>query len=386
MAKPAKRNISANGMTIPDWGIIKKDVKPFKNPNGVMMDYKRLLDGALYYVHYEVPGKTLAASFVKYCERFDKKQAALLKVLPEYEFMSAGKFAYLVIKGVEVEDSTLEHLERKYNELVEKANALSKTKRTEAKQKALAPVISIQERMRDQVSNLCAEWDELVDQLCFGKDFDLNKFNPHGQMQAYNSGVIKAAHAKIIKDMYLGQYAEAQEVVEWKDEQIKEGYSYMTAKKRKEFLAFYEKIMVACDTFINTGKAVRKPRKKKPVSKDKVISKLKYKQSEPTIGLASINPVGIIDSNTLWVYNTKSRKLGCYVADSMGQVLGIKGTTIIGFDPKKSLQKTVRKPEILKNADKLPRTKFQKLFDEIRATETAMNGRINEHTILIKTF
>lgn len=381
----AKRNLSANGMSIPEWGLVKKDIKPFKNSSGVLMDYKRLFQSAMYYVHYEVPSKALYDSFIKYCERFDKKKAAVLKVLPEYEFMSAGKYAFLALKGVELEDDTIAHLEKKYKELLVKAEALTKVKTAENKQRVVGPVISIQTRMREQVSDLCGQWDEYVDQLCFGK-FDLSKFDPHSQMQVYNSGVIKAAHAKIIKDMYTGQYEEAKEVVVWKDEQIKEGYAYMTAKMRKDFLAFFEKIMTACDTYINTGKAVRKTRVKKAPSKEKLISKIKYKESEPSIGLASINPLSIIDSNVLWIYNTKNRKLGCYVADSMGQVLSIKGTSIVGFDPKKSVCKTVRKPELLKGAGKLPRTKMQKQFDEIRATETSMNGRLNEHIILISTF
>ena len=381
-----KRNLSINGVSIPEWGLVKKDIKPFKNSNGVLMDYKRLFDSAMYYVHYEVPLKTLVTSFIKYAERFDKKKAANLKVLPDYEFMSIGKYAFMSLKGVEMEDSTHEYLERKYKELLEKAEKVSKAKKVVDSEKVKMPVMSIQDRMREQVNGLCGQWDEYVDQLCFGNDFDLAKFEPHGQMQVHNSGVIKAAHAKIIKDMYWNQYQEAQEVVAWKDEQIKEGYSYMTAKKRKEFLAFYEKIMVACDTFINTGKAVRKPRVKKAPSKEKLVSKIKYKESEPSIGLASVNPLSIIDSNILWVYNTKNRKLGCYVADSMAQVLSIKGTSIVGFDPKKSVCKTVRKPELLKGANKLSRTKIQKQFDEIRATETAMNGRLSEHIILISTF
>ena len=372
-------------MSIPEWGLIKKDVKPFKNAHGVMMDYKRLFQSAMYYVHYEVQTKALTTSFVKYCERFDKKKAALLKILPEYEFMSVGKYSYLALKGVELEEDTIKHIEKKYNELLEKAEVLNKVKIADASQKSSAPVISIQARMREQVSSLCAQWDEYVDELCFAQ-FDLAKFDPYAQMQAHNSGVIKAAHAKIIKEMYEDLYSEAQEVVDWQDEQIKEGYAYMNAKKRKDFLAFYEKIMTACDTFINTGKAVRKPRIKKAPSKEKLVSKIKYKESEPSIGLASINPISIVDSTTLWVYNTKNRKLGCYVADSMAQVLTVKGTSIIGFDPKKSVCKTVRKPEMLKGANKLPRTKIQKQFDEIRATETVMNGRLNEHIILISTF
>ena len=387
MAKSAtKRNLSANGMSVPDWGIIKKDIKPFRTPNGVMMDYNRLFQSAMYYVHYEVATKVLHSSFIKYCERFDKKKAAVLNILPEYEFMSAGKYAYLALKGVELEDTAIAHLEKKYTELLIKAEELSKAKAVEIKQKVSSGiVISIQQRMREQVSDLCGQWDDAVDQLCFGV-FDLAQFDPHTQMQVFNGGVIKAAHAKIIKDMYQSQYEEAKEVVEWTDEQLKEGYSYMTAKKRKEFLAFFEKIMTACDTYINTGKAVRKTRVKKAPSKEKLIAKIKYKESDPSIGLASINPLGIINSNILWVYNTKNRKVGCYVAESMGQVLSIKGASIIGFDPKKSVCKTVRKPEILKGANKLSRTKIQKQFDEINATETAMNGRLNEHIILISTF
>lgn len=384
MAK-AKHNLSFNGMSIPEWSLIKKDVKPFKNHNGVYIDYSRLFKSALYYVHYEVATKALATSFFKYCERFDKKKAALLKLLPEYEFTSVGKYTFLYLKGVELDDTTIAFIERKYNELIDKAEQIDKVKNTDAKQKPAGPVISIQQRMREQVSDLCAEWDEYVDLLCAGK-FDLTKFEPHNQMQIYKSGVIKAAHAKIIKDMYQFEYNQAKQIVEWSDEQIKEGYAYMSAKMRKDFLAFFEKIMTACDTYINTGKAVRKTRVKKAPSKEKLLAKLKYKESDPTIGLASINPLSIINCNTLWVYNTKNRKLGCYVADSMGQVLTVKGTSIVGFDPGKSICKTVRKPEILKGANKLSRTKIQKQFDEIKATETSMNGRLNESIILVSTF
>ena len=94
----------------------------------------------------------------------------------------------------------------------------------------------------------------------------------------------------------------------------------------------------------------------------------------------------MVGATTLWVYNTKNRKLGVYVADSITQVLSVKGASIVGYDANKSTQKTVRKPEKLKGADKLPRTKMQKVYDEIRATETKLNGRLNEHTILLRVF
>lgn len=382
-----RKVLSASGQAEPDWKIIQPGMKPVRI-NGVERDYKHLLWGADSFVHYDVDDKKRLASYFKYCEKnFDKKKAALLKKLPDYTFTTVSKYAYLAERGVGLEESRIAYIAKTFEEFVVKAEALVKQE-TQAKaedtKKAPAVVISIQQRMREQVSELCAEWDNSIDQLCFG-DFDLAAFDPYAQMQSYKNNMIKAAHAKIIKEMYASQYEEAKEVVAWKDEQIKEGYAYMTAKKRKEYLALYEKINIACDTFINTGKAVRKTRKKRAVSKDKVVSKLKYKQSEPSIGLASINPMNILDAQVLWVYNTKNRKLGVYVAQEHHNLM-VKGTTILGYNEKLSIQKTVRKPELLKGADKLARTKFQKLFESFNATETALNGRLNEHTVLVKVF
>lgn len=373
----------------PNWAIIQPDMEPLKL-NGMLKDYKRLLWEAEYYVHYEIATSSFVSAFIKYCEReFDKKEPALLKRLPEYDMTVVGKWAYLAMKGVGLEETKKAFMKQKYEELMVKARVIADAEKKKAaekaKEKSVAVVISIQQRMREQVSDLCAEFDHLVDELCVN-NLAVSDFNPHTMMKVYRAGVIKPAHAKIIREMYEGQYSEAKEIVAWKDEQIKEGYAYMTPKMRKEYLAFFEKIITACDTYINTGKAVRKTRMPKPVSKEKKVAKLKYQVSEPTLGLASVNPIQILDATVLWVYNSKTRKLGCYVAEPASN-LSAKNTSVIGFDEIKSIQKTVRKPEVLlKGIDKLPRTKIQKLFDEIKATETRMNGRLNDTTILLKTF
>jgi hypothetical protein len=65
----------------------------------------------------------------------------------------------------------------------------------------------------------------------------------------------------------------------------------------------------------------------------------------------------------------------------------VKGTTIQDFDEKESVQKTLRKPaEQISNWTGKAKTKFAKSFDELTTTGTKMNGRINEHTILLTTF
>lgn len=382
MAK-SKKKVTESGQSIPDPSVISPDMKPITR-DGIKRGYERLLWEAASYVHYEISDKKLAAEFLKYCAKhFDKKQANTLKKLPDRDFSVIGKYTYLISQGAVLDQTLLDTIQDKFNELVERATKVQEEKKEDTKAKTNTNVISIQDRMREQIEPICGEWNHCVDEIVRG-NLKVKDFDPYKDLQV--NTFVKPAHAKLMRGFYERELAEAQEVVEWKDEDIREAYAYMKASDRKNFLAAIEKIVTACDTIINTGKATRKPRKRKSPDKQKLVAKLKFKESEPDLGLASINPVSILEANTLWVYNTKNRKLGVYVADEMEGPLSVKGTTIQGFDPIKSVQKTVRKPEELKGSDKLSRTKFDKFFKGLTTTETTQNGRINEHTILIKVF
>lgn len=387
MAAKKAKQFSHGGFTIPKWKEINPNEKTV-TVGGIRYDYNRRMKDALFYIHIEVDQKKLAAEFQKYMLKdHDKKEVAMLKNISDYLQAAAGKYAYIANKGGVLSDELTERLEAEYTKLIalaKTATAKAEAEKVVEEEKPRAPVISIQTRMKEQLDELCGQWDEYLD-LILTAQMDIKKFEPYREIQGYNTEV-KPAHAKIIRDQYAANYAEAQLVVEWKDAEIKEAFGHLTAKARKVYLEFFEKINTACDTVINTGKATRKPRVKKAPSKEKLIAKLKYKESEPALGLASINPVEVIGAQQLWVYNAKTRKLGCYYADPLTGPLTVKGTSLVGFDESKSLQKTLRKPEELKGANRLARTKFDKLFDDIKTTDSKMNGRLNEHTILIKVF
>lgn len=329
------------------------------------------------------------AEFLKYCnKKFNKDDVKLLKKLKDWEFTVIGKYTYIIGKGGKLDEELLKRIDGFYEQFLEKAKKIAALEQNEidaTEAKPAAPVVSIQQRMKDQVVDLCGLWDGMIDEICAG-NLTTRKFDAYMDMKR-SAVEIKPAHAKIIKDIYKAEYDEALLVADWKDDEIKEAYSNLNSSKvRKEFVAFFEKLYTACDTVINEGKATRKTRIKKAPSKQKLVEKLKYKDSESTLALASINPLGIIEASKLWVYNTKTRKLGVYVADSLQGPLSVKGTSITGFDPATSTQKTVRKPDVLKGVAKLARTKFDKLYTELTTTETKMNGRTNEHTILVKVF
>jgi hypothetical protein len=76
--------------------------------------------------------------------------------------------------------------------------------------------------------------------------------------------------------------------------------------------------------------------------------------------------------------------LGKYIADEYKE-LGVKGTTITGFNEHTSVQKTVRKPEEkLKEFKAAGKVQLRKFLEDINATDTKMNGRIGEDTVLLK--
>lgn len=67
--------------------------------------------------------------------------------------------------------------------------------------------------------------------------------------------------------------------------------------------------------------------------------------------------------------------------------LTVKGTSIRDFSETSSWQKTLRKPaEQLKLFTGNAKTKYQSAFDDIKATEIKLNGRLNEHIIILKAF
>ena len=246
-----------------------------------------------------------------------------------------------------------------------------------------------------QITDLCGDWDDILDKSIEEEKFNLKAFDPEKDLKVYGGGIVKPAHAKMIKDQYESITEEAKENLAGTCDQLKEAYSFMDKKMKKDYLAFFEKINAACDAIILTGKANRKQRKPRARSKDSIIKKLKFQLNDGALGIASISPTDVVYANELWVYNTKTRKVGVYHAQSKdprglgrpGAGLMIKGTTIQDFDPDLSLQKTLRKPaEQINNWTGKAKTKFAKAFDEVKTTPTKLTGRINDSTILLQVF
>ena len=279
-------------------------------------------------------------------------------------------------------------------------------KEEEEKEKVNVYVPSIQERIRDQA----IEQSEDIDIWLEGWIEDPNSFDPKGFdfKRHFGSKGVTQAHARKLKSFYedtladyddldrmptKGQLAKMSEHDADMWEQLKEGYAHVKKADIKKLRTAISELMVALDFIIDQAKATRKPRKAKPRSADKVISKLKFLKIDEKYKLASINPIDVVGANELWVFNVKTRKLGRYIASSIdpkglgreGTGLSVKGTTIIGFDEKLSVQKTLRKPdEQLKEFKGAGKVALRKFLEDINTTDTKLNGRSNLDTVLLK--
>ena len=88
---------------------------------------------------------------------------------------------------------------------------LSVVEEQQEKKKEKAPRISIQERMLLQITDLCGDWDDILDKSIEEEKFNLKAFDPEKDLKVYGGGIVKPAHAKMIKDQYESITEEAKE-------------------------------------------------------------------------------------------------------------------------------------------------------------------------------
>ena len=367
---------------------------------------------AHYYTHYEVESKewlTRCKLYIK--NKYDKKIVSAINKLPDWKVGGKSHWAcaaYLIENDFSelVPEGHVKGLDKWILELAEEGAALVEEKKAEDKTKKNVYVPTIQERIRDQSQDMIEDIDEwlegwIADPETFDpKSFDFKKhFNKLQPSQAH-ARKMKTFYSDVLEDFdelermpTAGQLKKMDEHTQDQWAQLKEGYAHLKKGDIKKFRTAIDELTAALDFIIDSAKANRKPRKAKPKSATKLVEKLKYAKTDEKYKLASIDPSIIVGANELWVFNTKTRKLGKYVAQNIdpkgmgrdGTGLSVKGTTIIGFNEKESIQKTLRKPdEQLKAFKGAGKVALRKFMDEIATTDTKLNGRCNPDTVLLK--
>ena len=268
---------------------------------------------------------------------------------------------------------------------------------------------TIQERIASRVNEILDPVEVWLDRYNNNPD----RFNPETLklVPLFKKEKVGGVHARKIQERFEEPYKEFKELLDLRkknlkfkelddeedfdsdDRQLLEAYEDVSDETIKKGIQAYDNIFEACDYMISIANANRKPRKKKEKSPEQLVAKMQYKKEDTKLELKSIDPAEIIYAEELWVYNTKTRKLGHYVARTFdprglnrpGTGLMVKGTSIKGFNEEASVQKTLRKPE--KQLEEFTNSgpkKVLEFYDAIKTMGIKLNGRINTEVLLLR--
>jgi hypothetical protein len=382
----------------------KKDLSPswadweYWSPS----EYRKRWHNAMHYYNLQLSSKDIKPAVLKWMNTndFTDKEITDYKATKDWRSSTTmGSIASCLVRGMPAVHETFnngrdaaEWLRQAIADTIEAGTADIEVEDEDSDIKKPTQTITIQARVKEASISMCEVIEDAIDSwVTNAATFDPKAFK---LINVFKAKETKAAHARIIKDIYSRNLKDLEELNAGKPtdetkldsyEQLQEAYNTKSKKEIRNLLAFYKEIESACNMLIEESKVNKAPRVKKSVSKDKLVEKLKYLKTFEPLKLVSANPVNIIGASELWVYNTKNRKIGKYVADEFTGPLTVKGTVILGFDEHKSVQKSIRKPEEkikeFKDANKIMLRKF---LEDINATDTKLNGRINEDTILLK--
>ena len=341
----------------PEPDFTQKDVCGFVRALNWYSNIKSYRDSKIYTISYLKQNK------------YDLKVINKISTATEWDVKNLGYVLRMISRGYQASLEQLSWIDSRITEL--------------SKPKPVVQIVDVdkpvkpKDSIQDKVYNQCTVFINEIEDKIDARDYSLKVY------EYLTTQACKSIHVKQIIEHFKPLSLEVKEAMLGEDEQLIEGYSNYTKTDIKKLSQFLQLIISDCNGFTSNSKVTKTPRKKKIVPISKKVLKLNYKKEDPEYKIVSIKPESIIGCQNLWVFNTKTRKLGVYVAsDESG--LSVKGSTIENYNVELSVNKTVRKPlDVIPNVIKGKKTVLKKIMSDINSVQTLLNGRINGDVVLL---
>jgi hypothetical protein len=243
--------------------------------------------------------------------------------------------------------------------------------------------LTIQDHLREKVSECCGELEGMFDDFVVAGAKMSADFKPIALMRGMN---ISPNMVSTVSKVWESRLAEFNEALDGTDADLVEGYSHLSKNQLKQCAKFCETVINDCNSYVQLKKVERKPRAKKAVSPEKLTRKFKFMREFDELKLKSEPVVKLVGASEAWLYDTAKRKLIHVVADSHIGTFTVKGSAIVGFDAQTTVQKTLRKPAEQIKLVMGSKPVARKEFEAIKATEVKFNGRGNDNLIILKAW
>lgn len=275
----------------------------------------------------------------------------------------------------------------KLNEILHKrltdhiAQCIASVAQEKLKRKPMLVAVSVADRTKEKALDILAHVESELDNLFS------NGYKSEFSMYDYLKGAdAKPVMAKYIKDAYKPLLQEINEVAKGKDKDLVEGYANLKPRQLTNYLKFVTMIVSDSEKYFENRviSSPRKPRAKKPVNNADLLKTFNYLPEYKELKIVSFQPINIFDATSVWIYNTKYKKLTVLRAEE-GKKLSVKGTTIVNFDPNNSMCKTVRKPaETLKAVSDSGKVPLRTFMQTLTTIPSPVTGRVSEDVILLR--
>jgi hypothetical protein len=342
------------------------------------------LSHAFSWYNYFYGKKDARDMIVNYLETHDRKEdVRTLKSIPDSAIrLTTGWLCRMNMVGLELNEHEQIQLDNLLTEIL-----TSKQEQPEAESDPVldAPAKpNIQDRLREKVSECLGEMDGLFDEFVLSGAKLSADYKPVGLMRSMN---IAPQMVSMIKDTWSKKLVEFEDTVAGRDADLVKGYDFMTKSQLKNCVKFCELVLNDCGAYVQIKKVERKPRKVKAVPPEKKAAKFKVCADFPELKLKSLPAAQLVDKTEAWLYDSKKRKLIHLIADEYAKAFTVKNNSIIGFSTVDTVQKTLRKPaEQLKAITTAGKPAARKAFKDIKATETAWNGRGSESLVILRVW
>jgi hypothetical protein len=338
---------------------------------------------AFSWYNYFYGKKDAREMIVNYLETHDRKDdVRTLKRIPDSSIrLTTGWLCRMSMVGLELTDHEQIKLDNLLKEILE---SKQDEEVAEAPVDDSVPRITIQDRLREKVSECAGELDGLFDEfIASGAKLNAD-YKPVVLMRSLN---IAPQMVNDIKQIWTRKLVEFDEAVAGKDADLAQGYNYLTKIQLKNCVKFCELVISDCGAYVQIKKVERKPRAVKAVSPEKRAAKFKCIVEFAELKLKGLPAASLVDKAEAWLYDTKKRKLIHIVADSHAQAFTVKSNAIIGFSTIESQQKTLRKPaDVLRAMGAAGKPAARKIYKDLTTTETPFNGRGTENLIILKSW
>jgi hypothetical protein len=272
----------------------------------------------------------------------------------------------------------------KLDQMLAEILAAKQQAQTEVAEESAVPKITIQDRLREKVSECAGELDGMFDEFVVNGAKMSADYKPVSLIRSMN---VAPQMISVLSEIWKRKLTEFELAVEGKDAQLVEGYRFLTKIQLRNAVKFCETVINDCGAYVQIKKVERKPRQARAVPPEKKAAKFKICAEFAELKLKSLPAASLVDKTEAWLYDTKKRKLIHVVADEYAKVFTVKNNAIIGFSTVETQQKTVRKPaETVKAMQAAGKPAARKLFKDIKTTETAFNGRGTENLVILRSW